>query len=551
MEKCNSADGVIQSARTTGAASSGNGRLMTRSTAAGESINNGGSSSSHNMRFNTQSLPRINHSNGNGHVQQRFLSRTSSLTRDIGQRRMDQKQFVEEDEATTPTGSPPSPPPKPIRSMINLRQFVVKDLPLEVGPLNRVASYHASGSDSGNGSGDSAQSSAANDPSMTDVTPHRPGGVIIKNPRYMTASASLATLKSFSDFDFQEAEDTLLAMEVPAPEQCSKFDLENFQTLLLPAIENKPLDNGALNTLRMMLSETGPRILANHMTRIDIHLLLDCVMTVAEARPCETAADDEANGGEEVTIVTNDSDKHLKCTGIELLTMPHGGQFRLDLIERTECIKLLVSVTILTCSNDDERAETLNKWIQVAIDTKTALGNLFGFCNIMLGLCMPQIQKLETTWHILRQKYTDSAFNFEAKLRPTLKCMNDCTNPQAPNTTLPHLLPYILLKDRTCDEFIGKSFNFAFKLLQKAHDIPCITFFPGVNPSPICNSSLVTSCITPWEQNAADFGLNIMFAHMDAMRQIQKSLPLYHQNAQIVLSDSASRYDELLEDSFR
>jgi SH2 domain-containing protein 3C len=48
-----------------------------------------------------------------------------------------------------------------------------------------------------------------------------------------------------------------------------------------------------------------------------------------------------------------------------------------------------------------------------------------------------QIQKLETTWHLLRQKYTDSAFNFEAKLRPTLKSMNDCSNPQAPNTVIP------------------------------------------------------------------------------------------------------------------
>lgn len=73
----------------------------------------------------------------------------------------------------------------------------------------------------------------------------------------------------------------------------------------------------------------------------------------------------------------------------------------------------------------------------------------------------------------------------------------------------------------------------------------------GINSTTMCNSSLINSCIVPWEQKAADFGLTIMFAHMDAMRIIQKSLPLYHQNAQIVLSDSASRYDELLEDSFR
>lgn len=56
---------------------------------------------------------------------------------------------------------------------------------------------------------------------------------------------------------------------------------------------------------------------------------------------------------------------------------------------------------------------------------------------------------------MLRQKHTDSAFNFEAKLRPTLKSMNECSNPQAPNTTIPHLLPLILLEERTLQDFIG------------------------------------------------------------------------------------------------
>lgn len=80
------------------------------------------------------------------------------------------------------------------------------------------------------------------------------------------------------------------------------------------------------------------------------------------------------------------------CTGIELITLDHGRQFRKDLIERTQCLKLLVAVTIITCTNDAERAEMLHKWIQIAVDTKTALGNLFGFASIMLGLCMPQVR---------------------------------------------------------------------------------------------------------------------------------------------------------------
>ncbi len=131
---------------------------------------------------------------------------------------------------------------------------------------------------------------------------------------------------------------------------------------------------------------------------------------------------------------------------------------------------------------------------------------------------------MEPTWHTLRQKYTDSAFNFEAKLRPTLKNMNDCSNPQAPNTTVPHLLPYILLRDRKIEDILG--------LTQPT-------------------STLITSCLTPWETSAADFGLTIMFAHLDSIRNFHKNISLYQRNAQTIMSDSSSRLDELLEDAFR
>lgn len=82
----------------------------------------------------------------------------------------------------------------------------------------------------------------------------------------------------------------------------------------------------------------------------------------------------------------------LENSGIELMMLEHGRQFRSDMIERTQCLKLLVAVTILTCPSDEERAETMHKWIQIAVDAKTAVGNLFAFSSIMLGLSMPQVR---------------------------------------------------------------------------------------------------------------------------------------------------------------
>ncbi|XP_068151086.1 breast cancer anti-estrogen resistance protein 3 homolog [Drosophila tropicalis] len=412
-------------------------------------------------KFTTHSLPRPSTSAAQA-LRQQAAARISSLARncslDIGSE-----------------SRPPSPPPKPRKEHI------------------AVLAYQASGSDSGNGSGDSALGETS------ELCIQR-GGVIIKNPRFMSNSASNGTLKSFTEFDALAVEENLFTLAIEEVKMSSKFDFENFSTLLLPSVENKPLDGDALNTFKMMLLETGPKLLAEHITRIDIDLFLD-----------EPA---------------NELDYYLSCSGLELLTLPHGKIFRDDIIERTQCLKLMVAVTILTCQTDLDRAQLLSKWIQIAVETKTALGNLFGFCAIMLGLCMQQIQKLDEAWHILRQKYTDSAFTFEAKLRPTLISMNEASNPQAPNTTVPHVLLYALLIDRPVLDIINHS---------NIEDRPALYY----------------TCIAPWETKADDFGMTINFQHLDASRSYLKNLDLYRKNAKIILEEASTRLDELLADAFR
>ncbi|CAG9865035.1 unnamed protein product [Phyllotreta striolata] len=459
QEKCNSADGVIQSP------------LMTRSAGA-DTINA-------SLRFTSHSLPR------NPHNKLSISCSSSTLGRDTRSRLGGDAGF---DSALSE-----SPPPKPARLPSAAKPDAeAAEGRYSLGSLQRVTSYHASGSDSGNGSGDSALSSATDPPDV----PSKTGGVVIKNPRYnMSASESSTTLKNL-DIDWATAEEKLSQMEVVRCEPGSRFDLENFQTLLLPVNENKPLDGQALRRIKMTLFESGPRVLANHLTRTDLDLIFG-----------ENASEDSVTS---------------KLTaGLNLCVLPHGRQFRLDLIERTECIKLLVAVTILTCADESERTDILNKWIEIAIDTKTALGNLFGFCGIMLGLCLPQVERLDTTWHMLRQKYTDSAFNFEAKLRPTLKNMNSCSNPQAPNTTIPHLLPLILLLERNMVDFL--------------------------NPNEQDLLSQMT--LGFWEWNTQDFGITILSNHLDTARKYLELSPTYQRNAEIVLGDA--RTDELTLDMFR
>lgn len=98
-------------------------------------------------------------------------------------------------------------------------------------------------------------------------------------------------------------------MELPETEvdSASRLDLENFQTILLPVSENKPLDSQALKGIKMTLRESGSRILANHLTRADFDLVF--------------GAD-------------RDSGLLKYGCGLDLFTLPHGHNFRLDLIER-------------------------------------------------------------------------------------------------------------------------------------------------------------------------------------------------------------------------
>ncbi|XP_056636878.1 breast cancer anti-estrogen resistance protein 3 homolog isoform X3 [Diorhabda sublineata] len=477
QEKCNSADGIIQSP------------LMTRSA--------GADSIGHNLRFSSHSLPR------NSYNKLSLSSSANTLGRDCRSRvnsdntlsPCSERQFISGNDS----GLSDSPPPKPSR-VPSLVRTESKDSDVTEGRysvdgithggLQRVTSYHASGSDSGNGSGDSAMSSVTD----TGEVP-KSGGVIIKNPRYnMSTSESSTTLKNF-EIDCASAEEKLFQMALPECDLSSRFDLENFQTLMLPVHENKPLDAQALRKIKMTLFESGPRILANHLTRTDLDLIF--------------GTREEGNVKSKLTL------------GINLCALPHGHQFRMDLIERTECLKLLVAVTILTCADESERTDTLNKWIEIAIDTKTALGNLFGFCGIMLGLCLPQIERLNTTWHMLRQKYTDSAFNFEAKLRPTLKNMNSCSNPQAPNTTIPHLLPLILLLERNLDDFLASNDQ----------------------------NQLSQITLGFWEWNTQDFGIGTLLNHMETARKYLELCPTYQRNAEIVLGEA--RTDELTLDIFR
>uniref|UniRef100_UPI00358E18A1 breast cancer anti-estrogen resistance protein 3 homolog n=1 Tax=Myxine glutinosa TaxID=7769 RepID=UPI00358E18A1 len=214
----------------------------------------------------------------------------------------------------------------------------------------------------------------------------------------------------------------------PEIETSSTFRPNSFTSILLPS-ENKPLDRNVLRTVKEVFVAHNPRTIAKHIFKMDVRV----------AR---------------ITEVSDNVRRKMGVnSGLELITLPHGKQLRLDLLERYNTLALGIAVDILGCTGSvSERAEVLSKTIQLANELKTTIGDLFGFAAIMRAIDMPQIKRLEKTWMVLRQSHTNSALTYEKKLKPFLKSLNEGQEGLTLSaTTFPHVLPLLLMLEQ-CPE---------------------------------------------------------------------------------------------------
>ncbi|KAH7931872.1 hypothetical protein HPB51_029654 [Rhipicephalus microplus] len=389
------------------------------------------------------------------------------------------------------------PPPKPSRvpsKRLQQKPAVAKRDPVPVTQyVNNCEGVYSELADNGS----SCHVAEAGDPATRPSDMKRHGLPALSHRTHIRTG--IAGTMQMSTGQCSEVAACNRVVTVPEIDPPSTFDLVTFATTLLPS-DNKPLDKSVMARVRGVLLESGPRALANHLTRLDLDML---------------GLKGERDLGLGVSV------------GLELLALPQGSRFRKDLLERTECLKLFVASTLLMCADDVERVELLNKWIQVAGDTKTALGNLYGFTGIMQGLAMSQISRLKTTWLALRQRHTDTALAYETKLRPALKNMQECSNPQAPNTCLPYLLSILLILEHS---FEGLLVNSSTASSQRK-DV---------------SSELL---LLPWENSTADYGLQLLLSHLEQQRLVTQQLPTYRRNGEIVFENV--KLDDIMLDLFR
>ncbi|NWU08929.1 BCAR3 protein, partial [Cephalopterus ornatus] len=222
----------------------------------------------------------------------------------------------------------------------------------------------------------------------------------------------------------------------PVFETVSSFKPNDFESKLLPP-ENKPLETSMLRRVKELFTNNNPKVIAQHILRMDCKV----------ARIVEVSEEMRRNMGGN--------------SGLELITLPYGHQLRLDLIERHNTMAIGIAVDILGCTgNVEDRAATLNRIIQVAVELKDSLGDLYAFSAIMKALEMPQVSRLEQTWTALRHRYTQTAIMYEKQLKPSCKALHegqDERNSNAPqdNVTVPLLMPLLTLMERQAVVFEG------------------------------------------------------------------------------------------------
>ncbi|XP_062975175.1 SH2 domain-containing protein 3A isoform X2 [Elgaria multicarinata webbii] len=214
--------------------------------------------------------------------------------------------------------------------------------------------------------------------------------------------------------------------ERPVLEMASSFQPCNFHSLLL-APGNKPLEPSTLKRLKDIFAQHSCQATALHILQMD----------------CQAAR---------IIGVSKEQQRAMGVnSGLELITLPQGHQLRKDLLERHHLLALGIAVDILGCTGAvAERAATLHKIIQLAVELWSSAGDLFALSAVMKALQLPQIMRLEQTWRHLRQSYTQSAITFEKELKPLMGHLNQAGGNSLPfpkKVAVPHILPLLCLME--------------------------------------------------------------------------------------------------------
>lgn len=139
-----------------------------------------------------------------------------------------------------------------------------------------------------------------------------------------------------------------------------------------------------------------------------------------------------------------------------------------------------------------------------------------------------QVAYLRSTWDQLRSRFTNTAVNYDTKLRSLLKSINAGENVvPLTKTSLPHILPIIQLLERDWSTALDRDWS------QTATKEVLLSVPNGET----------------WEETAPSYGLDIMLGHLQNAHMLAQQTNLYRINAHAKLAKHPPEEDLL--DAFK
>lgn len=235
----------------------------------------------------------------------------------------------------------------------------------------------------------------------------------------------------------------------------SSFDLVNVSSIILPSTNNLEeimMNPELIQLVNTRLLEASDRAVAYHMTKVDWDVLTGKSLEPEQEEEVAEAISDANQEDPPPSPLKKD---YPLNTHKLYDTFFENSQFRWNaVIERSLSLSHFVVVTVLGA---EVREELFSKWIRIADELRTSMGNFFSFLSVMRGLNSSSLAKCDgpLDWMKLRRDYTNPTFLFETTLRSAYKGLLQGTEPYPPNSTIMNLLPPAIIMENCWELFPG------------------------------------------------------------------------------------------------
>lgn len=302
----------------------------------------------------------------------------------------------------------------------------------------------------------------------------------------------------------------------------SDIDLSTFSSIIFPMkAEDVKMSPEVIEETNLRIAEVSDRAMAFHITLVD--------WKVFKREPLR---DDSPGSGSPVETPT--ATAFVSSSIFENIL--NEKRYRWNcVLERAVSFSHFIVVTVLGAQDPEAM---IHKWICIANELKTGMGNFFGFCNIMRGLTSVKISSSESRvdWLKLRRDHTNAAFQFETSMRNAYFSLLQGNEAKSS----------CFFKNEYC-----QILAYAQLLVAGTEAYPPNTIIPDVFPCAIILEGEIEELFPLLQRASIEEKLRLTVAHLRLFYAFCDNEQMYSRNWERLMEDSNIEQDIILTDICR